>query len=252
MRFRLPFRVLLMTLVGLCASLASVFAQADPPSATPPPHRIAINLAARTLSILQGERLLRTFPVGVGRLNFPTPTGEFQVIRKVVNPAWENPYAGVQKMVIKAGSANPLGTRWIGFHRDAKGEFGIHGTNNPASVGKYSSHGCIRMRIPDAEAVFAAIDLGSPVSIAYDPAVIQRDGILLTLRVYPDALQRGMPNADAIQERVRRQYPDAQTNPLLIAYALRRPSLPPTIIGFIASREADKPKAASVQDAHKF
>ena len=60
-----------------------------------------------------------------------------------------------------AGPDNPLGTRWMGISSPG---VGIHGTPNPASIGYSASHGCIRMRIPDAEWLFQRVQLGVPVA----------------------------------------------------------------------------------------
>ncbi len=72
-------------------------------------------------------------------------------------PTWYNP-----GKVVGPGPANPLGTRWMGL--GFKG-YGIHGTNRPSSIGKAASHGCIRMRIPDVEALFALVQVGDEVDL---------------------------------------------------------------------------------------
>lgn len=128
-------------------------------------YKIIISIKTRNLNLYQDSKIIRRYSIGVGMSGFPTPKGNFQVISKIITPDWENPYKPSGKARIKAGKNNPLGTRWIGFHKNTKGEFGIHGTNNPSSVGKYSSHGCIRMRIKDAEELFAKIRVGTPIQI---------------------------------------------------------------------------------------
>ena len=65
-------------------------------------------------------------------------------------------------MVIPPGKANPLGTRWLGLSR--KG-YGIHGTNQPRSIGWRASHGCIRMRNPDIEELFELVRAGDVVEL---------------------------------------------------------------------------------------
>ena len=66
------------------------------------------------------------------------------------------------KAKIPAGPNNPVGTAWIGLSRPG---YGIHGTPDPASIGYSASHGCIRMRIPDAEWLFQRVRIGTPVVI---------------------------------------------------------------------------------------
>ena len=66
------------------------------------------------------------------------------------------------KKPIPPGPGNPLGTRWMGTTAPL---VGIHGTPDAASIGYSASHGCIRMRVPDAEALFNEVDIGTPVLI---------------------------------------------------------------------------------------
>ena len=61
-----------------------------------------------------------------------------------------------------ARPGNPLGTRWMGFLRAVRGN---PGTPDAASIGYSASHGCIRMRIPDAEWLFRRVEIGTPVFI---------------------------------------------------------------------------------------
>lgn len=108
--------------------------------------RILINLATRRLSYQEGSRLLKDYPVGVGKPSTPTPTGNFTVLEKIMNPG------GV------------LGTRWMGLSVPG-GNYGIHGTNNPSSIGGYVSNGCIRMFNHDVEELFSRVKIGTPVEI---------------------------------------------------------------------------------------
>lgn len=107
---------------------------------------ILINLATRRLSYFEGDRRVNTYPVGVGKPSTPTPTGSYSVIEKVMYP----------------GGA--LGTRWMGLSIPG-GNYGIHGTNNPPSIGGYVSNGCIRMYNQDVEELFPKIEVGTPVEI---------------------------------------------------------------------------------------
>jgi lipoprotein-anchoring transpeptidase ErfK/SrfK len=141
---------------------ASKETTADTPKAQ---TKIVIHVPSRTLSLWAGGQLLKRYPVGLGRPGFPTPVGSFRILRKLKHPSWENPYLSAGKMVLPAGDDNPLGTRWMGFHAVAHGEYGIHGTDQPQTVGKYSSHGCVRMRITDAEDLFERVSVGTQVEI---------------------------------------------------------------------------------------
>ena len=125
---------------------------------------IVIDRGKRKLYLYEGEKLVKTYSVAVGQSQYPTPTGNFVIISKVVNPTWtppDSPWA-VGAKPIGPGPDDPLGTRWMGL--SAPG-VGIHGTNEPWSIGSDASHGCIRMHIPDAEDLFTRVFVGTPVSI---------------------------------------------------------------------------------------
>jgi lipoprotein-anchoring transpeptidase ErfK/SrfK len=118
---------------------------------------VLVSIPDRKLALIENGKVTRIFPVAVGKESTPSPTGEFTVVTRVVAPTYYHP--GV---VIPAGPQNPLGTRWIGLSQ--KG-LGIHGTNEPRSIGKAASHGCIRMRRADLEQLFAVLRPADPVLI---------------------------------------------------------------------------------------
>lgn len=118
---------------------------------------ILISLPDRKLALIEAGRVTHTFPVAIGKDGTPSPAGQFTIVSRVVAPTYYHP--GV---VIPAGPQNPLGTRWIGLSQ--KG-FGIHGTNEPRSIGKAASHGCIRMRRADLEQLFSMVRGGDTVVI---------------------------------------------------------------------------------------
>lgn len=118
---------------------------------------ILISIPDRKLAVIEAGRVTHTFPVAVGKEATPSPSGEFTIVSRVVSPTYYHP--GV---VIPAGPQNPLGTRWIGISQTG---FGIHGTNEPRSIGKAVSHGCIRMRRADLEQLFVVVRGGDTVVI---------------------------------------------------------------------------------------
>ena len=111
--------------------------------------KVLVSIPDRKLALIEDGKVTRVFLIAVGTETTPSPTGQFAIVTRVVNPTYYHP--GV---VIPSGPQNPLGTRWIGL--DKKG-FGIHGTNEPRSIGKAASHGCIRMRRADLEQLFALV-----------------------------------------------------------------------------------------------
>jgi lipoprotein-anchoring transpeptidase ErfK/SrfK len=107
----------------------------------------------------------RTFAVATGQAIYPTPKGTFTIVVKWVNPTWYPPTQDAWAKGLKPvppGPNNPLGTRWMGL--SAPG-VGIHGTDEPASIGYSASHGCIRMQVPDAEWLFDRVRVGTIVFI---------------------------------------------------------------------------------------
>ncbi|HEY6605359.1 MAG TPA: L,D-transpeptidase [Gaiellaceae bacterium] len=125
---------------------------------------IVIRRSSNHLYLYRGMRFWRLFAVATGQAQYPTPLGRFSVMVKWRNPWWYPPnsaWAAGQKP-IPPGPDNPLGTRWMGL--SAPG-VGIHGTPSDTSIGYSVSHGCIRMRISEAEWLFNHIDVGTTVFI---------------------------------------------------------------------------------------
>jgi lipoprotein-anchoring transpeptidase ErfK/SrfK len=125
---------------------------------------IVIRRGSNRLHLYRGMRDWRVFPVATGQSSYPTPLGRFQVVVKWRNPWWYPPSSPWAKGLkpVPPGPGNPLGTRWLGL--SAPG-VGIHGTPDAASIGYSASHGCIRMRIPDAEWLFRRVEIGTTVFI---------------------------------------------------------------------------------------
>ncbi|HOB42518.1 MAG: LysM peptidoglycan-binding domain-containing protein [Bacillota bacterium] len=105
---------------------------------------IHVSLSQRRLTLLQSERESAQYPVAIGKPATPTPVGNWSILNKALNPG------GV------------FGTRWMGFTRQGHG---IHGTNQPQSIGHAVSNGCIRMYTPDVESLFTQVSVGTPVVI---------------------------------------------------------------------------------------
>jgi lipoprotein-anchoring transpeptidase ErfK/SrfK len=125
---------------------------------------IVIQRSANRLFLYQGDRRRVKLGVATGQPIYPTPLGEFTIVDKQLNPWWYPPdsdwAAGMSP--IPPGPGNPLGTRWMGLSTPG---VGIHGTPDAASIGYSASHGCIRMRIPDAEWLYERVAIGTPVFI---------------------------------------------------------------------------------------
>lgn len=125
---------------------------------------IVIMRGSNELRYYLDQKLDRTFPVATGQSAYPTPLGSFEIVVMERNPWWyppDSPWAAGEDP-IPPGPGNPLGTRWMGLSAE---NVGIHGTPDAASIGYSASHGCIRMRIPDAEWLFQHVKVGTPVFI---------------------------------------------------------------------------------------
>lgn len=120
-------------------------------------RRIVVSIPDRQIALLENGHVVRVFPVAVGAFNQPTPTGAFEIVHRIPDPTYYRP-----GIVIPPGPANPLGSRWLGLSRKS---MGIHGTNEPDSIGKSLSNGCIRMHNHDVEELFELVRAGDRVEI---------------------------------------------------------------------------------------
>jgi lipoprotein-anchoring transpeptidase ErfK/SrfK len=126
---------------------------------------IVISRSANRLTLYDGMRFVRSFPVATGQAIYPTPKGTFHIVVKWKDPWWYPPTQDAWARGLKPvppGPNNPLGTRWMGLSVPG---VGIHGTDEPTSIGYSASHGCIRMQVPDAEWLFDHVDIGTTVDI---------------------------------------------------------------------------------------
>jgi hypothetical protein len=107
---------------------------------------------------------IKVFTVATGSRLTPSPRGKFRVVVKYRHPWWYPPQSkwARHRKPTPPGPGNPLGTRWMGISSPG---VGMHGTPDPASVGYSVSHGCIRLRIRDAEALFRLVRVGTRVWI---------------------------------------------------------------------------------------
>lgn len=122
-----------------------------------------------------GRRVVETYPISIGRMDWSTPIGETQVTVRLEDPAWFPPESVRERAEadgrtlprrVEPGPDNPLGKYAIGL--DLPGYF-IHGTNKPAGVGMRASSGCIRMYPEDIEGLVHRVDRGMPVRIVNEP-----------------------------------------------------------------------------------
>jgi lipoprotein-anchoring transpeptidase ErfK/SrfK len=122
---------------------------------------IKIDKSANKLTYYAYRVPLRTFPVATGRTADLTPNGTYSVVMLVKDPWY------LKKNIPGGDPANPLGVRWIGLNVPGTdgSKYGIHGTNEPHSIGKHVSSGCVRMRNEDVTWLYAHIHKGTVVEI---------------------------------------------------------------------------------------
>lgn len=143
-----------------------------------PREGIVVNLAELRLYYFPpGENIVQVFPLGIGQLGLETPVTTTRVSQKIPNPTW-TPTPGIRARsleqgiklppVVPAGPNNPLG-RFALRLGVGSGEYLIHGTSAPDSVGLRVSSGCMRMNAPDIKALFEQVRVGTRVQIINEP-----------------------------------------------------------------------------------
>lgn len=173
---------------------------------------------------------LLTWPVGIGVEEAPSPQGTFTVRDKDANPTWIVPADILRTMdkpqrVVPPGPENPLGAYRI---RLSKGLYSIHGTNDPWSIGRLTTHGCIRLYPEDIEALYPLVQRGMPGELVYQPVKLGEDGGRVYVEVHDDVYRR-IPSLDrhAVAE-VRKAGLTARVDPVLLAAAVRAKTGVPT------------------------
>ena len=131
------------------------------------PGTIVVKTEERRLYyVIDNTRALR-FPVGVGRIG-KAWTGMAQVEGKYVRPAWQPPdeirrdHPDLPQVIAGGAANNPMGVAALTLRG---GEYAIHGTNRPASIGGFVSYGCIRMLNQDIVELYDLVDVGTPVVV---------------------------------------------------------------------------------------
>ncbi len=141
---------------------------------------------------MAGERVpVLTWPIGIGAEEAPSPVGPFTVKSKDENPTWVVP-ASIQRTmehpraVVPPGPDNPLGDYRIRLSIDV---YAIHGTNDPWTVGRLTTHGCIRLYPEDIETLYPLVETGTPGEIVYQPVKFGESGGHVYVEVHQDVYQ---------------------------------------------------------------
>jgi lipoprotein-anchoring transpeptidase ErfK/SrfK len=130
-------------------------------------REIHVDLANRSLKVTHQSKTLAAFPIAIGSPGLPTPKGKWRITGICLLPTyrWDQGVLnrGVRTNNFKMmppGPNNPVGVVWCGLNKLG---LGIHGTNQPDSIGTASSHGCIRLANWDAIRLTALVNSGTPV-----------------------------------------------------------------------------------------
>jgi L,D-transpeptidase ErfK/SrfK len=170
---------------------------------------ILINLPQRMLFYFREGRLVHSYPVGLGRPDWPTPTGSFTIATKRENPVWKVPptiqeemrrEGKVVKELVPPGPDNPLGKHWLGLSIPG---YGIHGTIAATSIYQFLTHGCIRLHPDDIAQLFSEVPLGIAGIIIYKPLLLARLGSQLFLEVHRDIYRKEANPLDTLLTMAR-------------------------------------------------
>jgi L,D-transpeptidase ErfK/SrfK len=171
------------------------------------PEGIVVNVAAMRLFYFpkpakNKQRVVITYPIGVGKVGWETPIGTTKIVSKRKNPVWSPP-PSVRKehaekgdplpAKVPAGPDNPLGAYAMNLGWPS---YLMHGTNKPPGVGMRASHGCIRLYPEDIESLFAMIPVGMQVTVVNQPLLYRWQGNSLYVQSYPPVVE-GMDDSVA-------------------------------------------------------
>lgn len=153
----LPFKI---------EDLKEGFAQTNPAFAN---RKIYIDTKDRFLLIYDDKQLVAEFPITPGSSTLPAPMGLWKILGIATLPVFRHDEGVLQHgekssvfYNLPPGPNNPVGILWMGLN---KPHVGIHGTNNPETIGRAGSHGCIRTANWDAARVKELVTVGNAVSI---------------------------------------------------------------------------------------
>jgi L,D-transpeptidase catalytic domain len=118
---------------------------------------VVVSLEDRKLALVEDGQITKIYTVAVGKPSSPSPVGTFRIERRVANPTYRH-----EGITVMPGPHNPVGSRWMGLSVSG---YGIHGTNEPRSIGKAASHGCIRMAKADLEEFYTLVAVGDTVQL---------------------------------------------------------------------------------------
>ena len=208
---------------------------------------ILINLSEMRLYFFHGPGeiapVVSTFPIGIGRSGFETPTGTFKVEFKLRDPVWypgktAKKYNPLLPDEFPPGPDNPLGAYWVQL---SISDYGIHSTNRPDTIGQKSSLGCIRLFPENMEWLFPKIRPGIPVKIINMPVKFGiREGIYF-VEVHGGDLSDEDIEKKALEIIKEKGYEDIDKESLMNALIESRGLPIPVMSGMNGTRDISRP-----------
>ncbi|MGB6192885.1 MAG: L,D-transpeptidase [Terracidiphilus sp.] len=150
-------KAMILGRLAMAAAVVALLAVQALAQQAPVKRTIVVSLEDRKLALLEDGQIVKVYTVAVGKASTPSPVGTFSIARRVKNPTYAH-----DGITLPPGPHNPVGSRWMGL--SIRG-YGIHGTNQPHSIGKASSHGCIRMAKADLEELYPLVSVGDTVEL---------------------------------------------------------------------------------------
>jgi L,D-transpeptidase ErfK/SrfK len=157
-----------------------------------PRSDLVLNLPEmRLYAFTDKGKIVHTYPVSVGRMDWKTPLGESRIVRKQKDPAWYPPDSVRQEAaedgkempdMVPPGPDNPLGEYALRLNLPG---YLIHGTNKPYGVGMRVTHGCIRLLPEDIEELFGKVKTGTRVRLVNQSVKLGWDHETLYMEVHP-------------------------------------------------------------------
>jgi L,D-transpeptidase ErfK/SrfK len=233
-----------------------------------PREGIVVNLPEHRLYYFPKPRphekaIVITYPVSIGKMDWRTPLGTTEVIAKIVHPAWYPPES-IRKehekngdpipRVVGPGPDNPLGDFALRLAA-GRGEYMIHGTNNPVAVGMAVTHGCIRMYPEDVAALFALIPVGTKVRLVNEPVKVAWVDGRLFLEAHPPVDEEGQsvaPDVRDLSQKLKHALGGDDTAAVhwdLARATLKAANGMPTLVGLAADPAAAKLQSAASTSA---
>jgi L,D-transpeptidase ErfK/SrfK len=193
---------------------------------------IVINLPEMRLYLFpettaEGEKVeVRTWPIGIGTEQTPSPVHSFRILTKEENPTWVVPASILKTMdpprpVVPPGPDNPLGAYRMRLSYDI---YSIHGTDTPWAVGRLGTHGCIRLYPEDIGELYADVRVGTTGEIVYQPVKVGEDDGRIFVEVHPDIYRRIRDFPRYAREEVRRAGVKARVDPARLTAAVEAKS----------------------------